>query len=118
MRHLLLDHLNGQKDARQEVRYLQERVPPHVSVQVVPDQSPEHMPAVSESDRLPGIALSGTYWTELRVCGLFRERTCIRERLGLLLGAYIAATVWLLSKSKREPARKRGRSRLWAKRRV
>ena len=57
MCHLLLDHLDRQEDAGQEVWHVQERLPPHLSVQVVPDQPPEHLSAVSESDRLLGIAL-------------------------------------------------------------
>jgi hypothetical protein len=57
VRHLLLDHLDGQEDAGQEVRHLQERVPPHLSVQVVPDQPPEHVSAMPEPDRLLGVAI-------------------------------------------------------------
>lgn len=53
VRHLLLHHLHGQEDAGQEVQHVQEHLPPHLPVQVVPGQQPEHVPALQEPDRLP-----------------------------------------------------------------
>jgi hypothetical protein len=50
VRHLLLAHLDGQEDAGQAVRDLQEAVSPHLSVQVVSVQRAKRLSSVQESD--------------------------------------------------------------------
>jgi len=50
---LLLHHLHGQENAGQALWDMPEPLPPHLPVQVVPDQQPEHLPALPESNRLP-----------------------------------------------------------------
>lgn len=48
MRDLLLGHFDGHANTEQAVRDVQEHLPLGVSVPVVQEQQPEHVPAVPE----------------------------------------------------------------------